>query len=85
MIFDAIIGILTAILTGLLALLPAYVLPADFTEVGATLGSALASAGIYFPVGTLGFCIAAVVGVRVFVSVVGVIAWVYDKIPGKLT
>lgn len=85
MILDAIMAILTAVLTGILALLPSYTLPAEFTQVGATLGNALSSAGIYFPVGTLGVCIAAVVGVRVFVSVVAVIGWVYDKIPAKFT
>lgn len=85
MIFDAIMTVLTGLLTGLLALLPAYVLPSDFEEVGAALGNALSSAGIYFPIGTLGLCIAAVVGARVFVSIVAVIAWVYEKIPGKLT
>lgn len=83
MVLDFIIGVVVGLLNGVLALIP------DFTigsrGIGSSIGSAAAGANSVFPVVTLGLCIAAVIGLRLFLAVVAFLAWVWDKIPLKMS
>lgn len=79
MIFDAILALLTGVLTGVLGLFPNY--NPDFGGFGSGMGGALAAASNLFPVVTLGVCIVALVACRVFITGVAFVAWVWDKVP----
>lgn len=85
MILDAIMGLLVALLTGVVGLLPAWSPPSSITSLGDSIGSAVGSVNGVFPVGTLGACLAIMVGSRLFVFAWGFIVWVYRLIPFKLT
>lgn len=84
MILDAIVGLLMNLLEGFLALLPSF----DFgsiSDFGQPLGASLAAAGKVFPVALLGGCLAAVLGVWVFIHAWRLIVYVYSLIPFKMT
>lgn len=85
MILDAIISVLLTIVGGFIGLFPAYTLPSTVTNMGDALGGALATANGIFPVVVLGGCLAAIVGLMLFMHAVDVIAWVYRLIPLKFT
>lgn len=85
MILDAIIGLLVSFLTAVFSLFPAYSLPGSMTALGSSIGSALNGAGQFFPIGTLGICIGAIVGARVFILGWALVVWLYTKIPAKFT
>lgn len=85
MIVDAIIGVLLSLFTGVIGLLPSWQVPSSITDLGGTLGGALSGLNGVFPVGTLGLCLAMMVGCRLFVFAWGLIVWVYRLVPFKLT
>lgn len=85
MIVDAIIGVALAVLGGFVALFPSYTLPGSMTGVGSNLGSAVATINGVFPVVTLGICIAAVLGLAVFLAAFNAVVWVYQLVPLKFT
>lgn len=85
MIVDAIVGVLMAILNGVLGLMPAYQLPASFGSFGTTIGDKLAGVNGVFPVVTLGQALAAMVSWWVFKAVWILVVWIYDKFPFKAT
>lgn len=85
MIFDAIIGLLFSLLSGLVALFPAWSLPAGLTDFGAGLGARLAGVNEVIPVATIGVVLSAIVSAWVFTGAVQLVVFVYRLIPGKLT
>lgn len=85
MIIDAIVKVVTALLTGILGLVPAYTLNGSFTSAGAGLGSALGAINGVFPVGTLGACLGVVLSARLFMLAWNLIVFIYDKFPAKAT
>jgi len=85
MIIDWIMQILLTIVGGLIGLFPAYSLPGSMTGFGSTLGSTFATLNGVFPVQTLGVCLAAVMGLWLFLTAWDAIIFVYRLIPGKFT
>lgn len=83
MIFDAIVILLINVFEGVLGLIPNY--SPDFQEVGFTLGVGLAGANALFPVTALGGCMASLIVLRVFLTGLTLLAWVWDKIPFKFS
>lgn len=76
--------LMLTVLTGVLGLLPTYD-PPSFEPLGTELGAGLASANALFPVTVLGGCLAAVIGLRLFLLVWDFIIWLYRLIPLKAT
>jgi len=85
MIVDLLIGLLVAMLNGLMGLFPAYTLPSSVTTFGASIGSAVGTANGLFPVVSLGICLGVMIVARVFIAVWASVAWAYAKIPFKMT
>lgn len=85
MITDAIVETLMGVLTGVLGLMPAYSLPAQIDDLGATLGGPVAGINGVFPIVTLGSGLAALIAVRLFLYLVAVVQWVYELVPFKAT
>lgn len=79
MIIDAILSILIGFLTGILGMFPTYSL--DLGQFGTGLGGSLAGINSVFPATTLGLCIAIVLGLRLVIAVIALLAWIWDKIP----
>lgn len=84
MIFDLIIGALLALVEGVLSLFPTFTAP-TLAPIGGAIGSALSTAAGWFPVATLGACLAAVFAVRLFMVGFNVVMWVYRQFPFKGT
>jgi hypothetical protein len=85
MVTDAVVSVLMGFLTGVLSLLPSWELPASFAAFGPELGAKIDAFNGVLPVVTLGQCLAAMVGFRLFVLAWGLVVWLYDKIPFKAT
>lgn len=85
MILDGIAGLLLGIIKGVLALFPAWVMPASLSSYGDDLGHALAGIDGAFPVATLGICLGLMVGARIFIAAVQMIILVYTLIPFKFS
>lgn len=85
MIIDAIVQVLTGLVTGVLGLMPAYQLPDQINDLGETLGGAVAGINGVFPVVTLGKALAAVIAVQLLLAVCSLVLWVYKLIPFKAT
>lgn len=79
MIVDTFARFLIGIFNGVLGLIPSY--SPNFTGLGGNLGSALAGANSFFPMVTLGICIAAILGLRLFLFSVSLVTWVWSKVP----
>lgn len=84
-VFDIIVRTVMDILSGVMGMFPAYSLPGTVTQLGSSVGSAVAAANGVFPVVTLGVCIAVAISARLFIAAWAGIAWVYNKIPAKFT
>lgn len=85
MIFDAIVGVLSAVLEGVFALLPTMSLPAGLVESSGGVGAVAAGLNGIVPVQTLGGCLVAVLAVRLFIALWAVVVWIYDRFPFKAT
>lgn len=85
MVIDSIMSTLTAMLTGLIGLFPSWDLGVDLSGASQALGTGLAVAGGYFPVGTLGICLGLVLGARAAMLTWTLVKFVYDKFPFKMT
>lgn len=81
MIIDAIVNGALLVLTGIMSLFPGYTLGGSFTSLGGGLGGSLAQVSGVVPVATIGLCIVALVGVKVFLAGVALVQWVYGLIP----
>lgn len=79
MIVDLFAKFLVGIFTGVLGLIPSY--SPNFSGLGGSLGNALAGANSFFPMVALGVCIVAVIGLRLFLFLVTLVTWVWDKVP----
>lgn len=79
MIFDAVLSFLVNVLEGVLSLIPTF--EVDLDGFGSSIGGGVAAANSLFPVVTLGLCIAAAVGLRLFLVFVAFLGWVWDKVP----
>jgi hypothetical protein len=84
-ILDLIIKAVVGIFTGILALLPDVTLPSSVTAWSSSIGSGFGAANAFFPLTTLGLCIAAVIAVRLLLSAYSLVVWLYEKIPFKFT
>ena len=84
MIIDLIVQIVLGLLTGVLALIPAYSMP-DLSGFGGTLGTNIGALNSYFPVITLGVCLLAIVGARLMVFGFDMAIKIYELIPLKFT
>lgn len=85
MILDLIVGVLLALVTGIIGLLPSFTLPGSMSDFGTGFGSSLSTLNGLFPVVTLGVCLAAVLGVRLFIAAFNLVVFVYKLIPLKFT
>jgi len=85
MILDAIIGLVVTLLTGLLGMIPAYSLPDSILSAGATIGETVGTINGVVPIVTMGACLAALIGVRMFIWIWQLVVFIYDKIPAKAT
>lgn len=83
MIFDKVISILFGLLGALLGLLPAWSFDTGFSDAASALTQGVQIANAFFPVQTLGICLAAVLGLRAAMGGWQVAVWLYDKIPFK--
>lgn len=84
MIVDFIVTLVFGFLTGLLALIPTFTLP-SLSGFGTSVGGTIGAASGYFPVGTLGFCMAAVLLCRLWLLGWTFAVWLYRLIPFKAT
>jgi hypothetical protein len=84
-IIDSIVGILTAMLTGVLGLAPTWGtgFGANITAGAGDLGAALAFANAYFPVVTLGACLGVVIGAKFALMGWSLCKFIYAQIPFK--
>lgn len=85
MILDALIGLVVAILEGILAMLPSFTLGVDLTAFGELAGQGAGIIGAAFPVAALGICILALVAVRVGSTLWNLVVFIYDRLPWKAT
>ncbi len=86
MITDAIISIVTAILSGILSLLPVWVPPDMLTETWpGDIASVAHWLNGYFPIYTLGICLGIILALRALLAVWVIAVWVYDRFPFKFT
>jgi len=83
MVLDAIIKVVITLLTGILGLVPSFSFSDTMWSAGQNIGGALATINGVVPVGTIGECLAVILGVRGFLFVWGLIVFVYDRIPFK--
>lgn len=79
MIIDMLVTVAVALVTGLLGLIPEWnPMQSGF---GLGLGSAVAGANSLFPAVALGQCILAVLGARMFIFTVQLVAWIWAQVP----
>jgi hypothetical protein len=83
-IIDLIVAGLKALVDVIMALIPSYTLPV-FADVAGPIGSGMAKLGAVFPVDVLGWCLAAVLVVRLFVWGFDLVVFVWSIIPFKAT
>jgi hypothetical protein len=84
-IFDAIAKLLVAVVKGVMGLFPAYEMPSGLASLGDSIGGSLAGVSAVFPVGTVGVCLALLIGARIILSVFNLVVFVYQLIPLKFT
>lgn len=84
MILDLIVAIVLGLLTGVLALIPAYDMP-SMSGFGSSLGSNIGALNGYFPVITLGVSLLLIIGARVMVFAFDTAIKLYELIPLKFT
>jgi hypothetical protein len=68
---------------GLLGLFPSYTLPDSVTNLGSTVGDAVATANGIFPVVTLGICIGIVAAVWLLLAAFDALMFVWRALPFK--
>lgn len=83
MIFDKVIAALFAVLGALLGLLPAWSFDTGFSDAVSALTQGVQIANAFFPVQTLGICLASVFVLRAAMGGWVVAVWLYEKIPFK--
>lgn len=85
MIFDAIVGVLLSLVTGLLGLVPAFQLPNSMMSFGANVGTRAAALDDILPITAIGVCFVILIGVRLFIGAFQLIVFVWELIPFKAT